>query len=159
MQVVNSLVLADTGDTGSVDRFIQLLDQLASADQRKTIYALIRALTPRFLATVPDVDLSQNSRVSAVAGLLSAIIAGNRSRTEHLKTWLLGSSSAGLGDGVAVRRAVVAAVCADKTSWASIQDLTDAVDKMLAEFGDSMYIKHVPVLQQEGENESYIILY
>lgn len=59
--------------------------------------------------------------------------------------WLTGSSEAGLGEGVGIRRAAVAVVSQDR------EDLVTVFEKSLSQFGDQLYIKHSPMLQQEGE--------
>lgn len=58
--------------------------------------------------------------------------------------WLTGSSGAGLGEGVGIRRAAVAVIAQNK------DDLVMVLEKSLGQFGDQLYIKHSPMLQQEG---------
>lgn len=58
--------------------------------------------------------------------------------------WLTGSSAAGLGEGVGIRRAVLAVVSQHR------DDIVAVLEKSLSQFGDQLYIKHSPLLQQEG---------
>lgn len=50
-----------------------------------------------------------------------------------------------MGDGIALRRAVVTAMAQDKN------EIEMVLEKSLKQFGDQLYIKHVPSMQQEGE--------
>lgn len=63
---------------------------------------------------------------------------------EHLISWLTGTSGAGLGDGIAIRRTVVVVLSKDKAAIETV------LEKSLQNFGDQLYIKHTPTLQQEG---------
>jgi telomere length regulation protein len=82
--------------------------------------------------------------VSAAAGLISLVLDNQESRKAQLISWLTGSSGAGVGEGIAIRRAAVVALSADK------HDLEAIFDKSLQQFGDALYIRHTPVIQQEG---------
>ena len=58
--------------------------------------------------------------------------------------WLTSSSAAGVGEEVGIRRAVLAVVAQEK------EDICTVVEKSINQFGDQLYIKHSPMLQQEG---------
>lgn len=83
--------------------------------------------------------------ISAAAGVVKAAIGPSENVKKHLVDWLTSSSGAGLGDGIGIRRAVMAVVSQHR------DDLMSVFEKSLAQFGDQLYIKHSPVLQQEGE--------
>jgi telomere length regulation protein len=76
--------------------------------------------------------------------LIKLVLGNEESRKSHLKTWLTSSSGAGVGDGIAIRRAVVAALAVDNS------DIETVLDKSLRLFGDQLYIKHTSTMQQEG---------
>jgi len=61
-----------------------------------------------------------------------------------LLSWLTSSTGAGVGEGIAIRRAVVAALAEDKS------DMETVLEKSLQQLGDQLYIKHTPTMQQEG---------
>jgi telomere length regulation protein len=82
--------------------------------------------------------------VSAAAGAISKIAGSNETRKGHLVAWLT-SPGAGLGDGIGIRRAVVSAIALDKESIATV------LEKSMNQFGDQLYVKHSPLLQQEGK--------
>jgi telomere length regulation protein len=88
---------------------------------------------------------SDKNVVSGVAALISQTLGNNvPHHKEHLISWLTGSSGAGLGDGISIRRAVLAVVSRDKS------DIQTVLEKSLQQFGDQLYIKHTPTLQQDG---------
>jgi len=117
-------------------RFAQLLGTMPSYEQRGVLEGALKLLSKRF---PPDVIPRKHSEwyqesagmVSAVAGYLSFLIADDKIRKDYFISWLTSSSGAGLGDGVGIRRAIF--------------------EKSLHQFGDQLYIRHAPMLQQEGE--------
>lgn len=79
-----------------------------------------------------------------MAGLIKRAVNGDAARKSCLVGWLTSSTGAGLGEGIAVRRTVVAAIGENK------DDVLGIVEGALALFGDELYIRHSPALQQEG---------
>lgn len=80
-----------------------------------------------------------------MAALIAQVIANDvPHQKEHLISWLTGTSGAGLGDGIAIRRAAVVVLSKDKAAIETV------LEKSLQQFGDQLYIKHTPTLQQEG---------
>lgn len=82
--------------------------------------------------------------VSAVAGLVYLVLNDQDSRKTCLNSWLTSSSGAGVGEGIAIRRASVIALSRSKN------DMESVFEKSLQQFGDQLYIKHTPIMQQEG---------
>jgi len=82
--------------------------------------------------------------ISASAALVTILLGNEESRTNHVVTWLTSSSGAGVGEGVAIRRAILAALVKNK-SYIEI-----VLEKSLQQFGDQLYIKHTPAMQQDG---------
>jgi telomere length regulation protein len=131
-------------------RFAQLLGTMPSYEQRGVLEGALKLLSKRF---PPDVIPRKHSEwyqesagmVSAVAGYLSFLIADDKIRKDYFISWLTSSSGAGLGDGVGIRRAVLAAMSKSKS------DMETIFEKSLHQFGDQLYIRHAPMLQQEGE--------
>jgi len=149
-EILTSLIL----EKNNSGQFIRLLDGLQSFEQRNTLYSVLKIATREFLSsTTTTEDNSQWWKhdagiVSAVAGLISLLISGDEARKNYLISWITNSSGAGIGDGIAIRRAVVASLAQDKS------DMENILDKSLQQFGDQLYIKHTPTLQQEGTNFS-----
>jgi telomere length regulation protein len=76
--------------------------------------------------------------------LINLVLDNQESRKAQLISWLTASSGAGMGDSISIRRASIAALSADKN------DMEDIFDKSLQQFGDQLYIRHTPIMQQEG---------
>ena len=131
-------------------RFTGLLNLLPNFEYRNFLYTVLNiAPVLYFSAEVTTEDDAQwwqldTKVVCSVAALISQIVGETVPHKEHLVSWLTGSSGAGLGDGIAIRRAVVAVLSRDKT------DIQTVLDKTLQQFGDQLYIKHTPTLQQDG---------
>lgn len=81
-----------------------------------------------------------------MARLLKELALNDATRREVLINWCASSSGAGLGDGIGIRRAVVAALAQDRDAIIAV------LEKSLAQFGDELYIKHSAILQQDGKN-------
>jgi telomere length regulation protein len=82
--------------------------------------------------------------VSAAAALISLVLNNQDSRRAALISWLTSSSGAGVGEGIAIRRASITALSGSKN------DMEAIFDKSLQQFGDQLYIRHTPIMQQEG---------
>jgi telomere length regulation protein len=82
--------------------------------------------------------------ISGAAAYLNIIVLNDDARRAHLLSWLTSLSGAGTGDAVGVRRAAIAVFSNSKNEMESI------LEKSLQQFGDQLYIKHTPTLQQEG---------
>jgi telomere length regulation protein len=140
--LISELLLQKGEDSAAL---VSLLDNLSQPDQKKILFAVLKYLSENFPTSVAQkASPSSNAAVSAVAGAISRLVASSETRMDHLVAWLTASSGAGLGDGVAIRRAVVAVVARDKDS------LITVLEKSIAQFGDQLYTKHSPMLQQEG---------
>lgn len=104
---------------------------------------LLDYLSKKFLNPLGQLDSSASPAVSAVAGIIRAIVQNDEFLVAHLVSWCTASAGAGLGDGVGIRRAVLA-VLAEKDA------VTTVLERSLNQFGDQLYIKHTAILQQEG---------
>lgn len=132
--------------------FSKLCINLSNSDQRKVIHSLLRMCSTQFLSsesTTNSVNYINQwwkkdvMPVSAVAALISATITGNDIIKAHLLSWLSGNFGAGIGEGVSIRRSAIAAISNDKHCIESI------FEKCIEQFGDHLYIRHTPTLQQE----------
>lgn len=127
----------------AVPAFGLFLKALKLTDQRKVLVSLLKHLSARYLNSIVDEDLSPNSVISAVVKLISDIVDKDPRRVEYLTTWLTDTTGAGVGDGIAIRRAVIAAI-----SW-SRETIGRVLEKLIGSM-EKMYISYTPVLQQEG---------
>ncbi|KAM0564466.1 hypothetical protein ACHAPJ_000680 [Fusarium lateritium] len=118
---------------------------------KKILHILLNYLSRNFLNHVTLDDASPDEKVSAVAGLLKELALGDETRRDFLITWCASSSGAGLGDGVGIRRAVVAALSQDRDA------ITAVLEKSLSQFGDELYIKHSAILQQDVHTQILLL--
>ncbi|KAK3955975.1 telomere length regulation protein-domain-containing protein [Pseudoneurospora amorphoporcata] len=139
--VITRLLLAQGAKN---ERFGLLLGNLPRSEQRKVLFSVLKTFAEDYLNRLGTCDAEGGRRtVSAVAGAISSITKNDPERTTYLVEWLTGSSGAGLGDSIGIRRAVVAVVSQDRDSIVSV------LEKSIAQFGDQLYVKHSPMLQQE----------
>lgn len=140
--VLTRLLIAQGADN---ERFGLLLGNVPRSEQRKVLFSVLKTFAEDYLNRLGTSDIEgSNKMISAVAGAISAITKNDPERIAYLVEWLTGSSGAGLGDSIGIRRAVVAVVSQDRDSIVSV------LEKSIAQIGDQLYIKHSPIVQQEG---------
>ncbi|MCJ1389293.1 telomere binding protein [Xylographa bjoerkii] len=145
VRVVFSSVIA--GENKNLDMLRVSLYNLASYEQKNVLYTAIR------LVTEQDSSFTQKSGfVGGVAALIEALVADRAHLQEVLVDWLTGNYMNGFNMGIYSRRAVLAALSPHP-------DLVKkALQKLLHNFGDKLYIKHIPVLQQEGNTQTLLLV-
>jgi telomere length regulation protein len=144
---MDSMLLQHETDVG---QFLNIFSHLPSLEQRSLLYTVMKILSRDNLSL--DITSEDDSKwwqanmvvVSAAAKLLDILIAGDEVRKNFLISWLTNSSGAGIGEGIAIRRAAIAALSNHK------KDIEVLLEKSLSQFGDQLYIRHAPTLQQEG---------
>ena len=140
--VLSKLVLTKGADPR---RFGLILSNLPQMEQRKVLFSVLKVFSEQHLNRLGRCDSEESKApISAVAGALNLIVGSNESSRSHLPEWLTASSGAGLGESVGIRRAVLAVVSQDRDSIVAV------LEKSINQFGDQLYIKHSPILQQEG---------
>ncbi|KAK5658841.1 hypothetical protein OQA88_1653 [Cercophora sp. LCS_1] len=133
-------------------RFGTLLDNLSQTEQRKVLFSIFKILADSHLNRLGNCGVGgTDAMISAVAGAVNAIIDGSKTRKAYMLEWLTSSSGAGIGDGVGIRRAVLAVTAQQK------DDVADVVEKIIRQFGDELYIKHSPMLQQEAHTQVLLL--
>jgi telomere length regulation protein len=138
--MIDQLLLSSTANAKTFIT-VCLSDSLTS---KKVLEILLHYLSSTYLNEIDFYDGNQNTIVSAVSGVVNTAVQGDESRVNHLINWCTSSSGAGLGDGVGIRRAVLAVLAQSKDV------ITTVFEKSLSQFGDELYIRHSPVLQQNG---------
>ncbi|KAH8891895.1 hypothetical protein GQ53DRAFT_746373 [Thozetella sp. PMI_491] len=133
--------------------FSIFLDSMLPMEQRKVMFATLKLFSLSYLDRYGscESDRSAPAAISSVAGAINAILGASTTRREHVVTWLTSSSGAGLGEGVGIRRAVLSVFAQDRAA------LSQVLDKSLNQFGDQLYIKHSPVLQQEAHAQVLLL--
>ncbi|KAF7871839.1 hypothetical protein EAF04_003946 [Stromatinia cepivora] len=138
-------------------KFMKLYGNLPSFEQRNLLYTFLNILSRDHLSldiTSEDDDQwwqANTSIVSAAAKLINILISENEPRKDHLIAWLTNSSGAGIGEGVAVRRAAIVSLSKNK------KDMEAILERSLSQFGDTLYIRHAPTLQQEVHAQVLLI--
>ena len=131
-------------------RFEKLLSGLASFEQRIVIQSILQLVSKEYLSTIATSEDNPSwwkidaEIISAIAGLISQVLGNQDLRKTQLITWLTDSSGAGVGESIAIRRASITSLAKSK------KDIEVIFDKSLHQFGDQLYIKHTPIIQQEG---------
>jgi telomere length regulation protein len=120
------------------DRFQRLLASLADFEQRNVVQVALKLIPREYLSSIVVYDdsdwwRSDMEAVSATATLINAILCDQYSRKATVISWLTSASGAGVGEGIAVRRATIAALGTKKA------DVEVIFDKSLKQFGDPLY--------------------
>ncbi|KAH6854190.1 telomere length regulation protein-domain-containing protein [Chaetomium sp. MPI-CAGE-AT-0009] len=148
-QLISELALKPQADP---KRFGLLVGGLPQTEQRKVLYSVLKILSTGHLDRLGRCETEETKPpISAVAGALNGILDSVENGRRHLVEWLINSSGAGLGEGVGIRRAVMAVVSQER------DDLVTALEKSLGQFGDQLYIKHSPMLQQEAHAQVLLL--
>lgn len=122
-----------------------LFGSLAHTEQRTLLFSILKIIAGIHLNSPNDSNLSEEQVIiSAAAGILRLFVADDTKYLSYLVTWLTSATGAGLGDAIGIRRAVLAVISSDRDAMATV------FEKSLSQFGDYLYIRHTPVLQQEG---------
>ncbi|KAK3300809.1 telomere length regulation protein-domain-containing protein [Chaetomium fimeti] len=148
-QLISELVLKPQAEP---KRFGLLVGGLPQTEQRKVLYSVLKMFSTGHLDRLGRCESEATQPlISAVAGALNGILGSVENGTRHLVEWLTGSSGAGLGEGVGIRRAVMAVVSQER------DELVTTLEKSLGQFGDQLYIKHSPMLQQEAHAQVLLL--
>lgn len=83
-------------------------------------------------------------KISQIAGLLNDIIGLNEDFRDLAVDWLVSPNGGGVGEPIGVRRALVCVLSKDEVV------LKGMLEKSLGQFGDKIWIRHTPIMRQEG---------
>ncbi|ORY57471.1 telomere length regulation protein [Pseudomassariella vexata] len=132
--------------------FTKLVDSLPQSEQRKLLFVVLKLLSSQYLISVDSDAATENyPLVWAAAGVIAAVLGDSGTRRGHLVSWLTGAVGAGIGETSGIRRAAVAVLADNKEA------ITTVVEKNLSQFGDQLYIRHVPMLQQEAHAQVLLL--
>ncbi|KAK2626739.1 hypothetical protein QTJ16_003914 [Diplocarpon rosae] len=129
--------------------FLKLFGSLAGYEQRNILHTLLKIVSRDYLSSPLITEANPQwwkldvSIVAAASSLIDLVVGGIEARKSLLTSWLTSSPGAGVGDGIAIRRAVLS------TLGGETSDMETILDKTLKQFGDPLYIRHTPTLQQE----------
>ncbi|KAH8676088.1 telomere length regulation protein-domain-containing protein [Xylariales sp. PMI_506] len=144
--ILRDLLNEDTSSNASGP----IIDLLPQTDQRKILVGVLQNLSGR-LPLDTDTSVEEYPLIWAAAGMLKLIVGTSQIRQGHLIAWLTDAVGAGIGEGSAIRRAAMAVLGGSKEA------MTTVLEKSLAQFGDQLYIRHAPVLQQEAHAQVLLL--
>ncbi|KAF1999545.1 hypothetical protein P154DRAFT_620965 [Amniculicola lignicola CBS 123094] len=132
----------------SQNLFATYLTKLKAHEQRKYLNSTVTYTTKKYIGS--NVGFNKTlppetpSSVSALAALFNSLVKDNDLLKDHLVTSLINSSIPALDDSLYARRSAISAVAQDD------DQLQNLLEKSLKLFGDSFYVSHTPLLQQEA---------
>ncbi|KAI2477859.1 telomere length regulation protein [Pyrenophora tritici-repentis] len=146
-RIVSSL-LTTLIDNGRVEHLTTLISQLKTFEQRKYMNSFVAFIAKKYFATEivskEDASIPPSKTVSAAAALIHTLTKDNDVLREHLVSSLTRSTIPALDDALSARRSIVAALTKDEEK---LHTLLEGIIKL---FGDSVYVRHTPVIQQEA---------
>ncbi|KAJ4345220.1 telomere binding protein [Didymosphaeria variabile] len=146
-QTIRSMLLVMI-DSDTIGAFTALLHKMKAFEQRKYLNAIINALSNHYFNTVGDNTktsvFESSPLIAGVAALVSELVRGSDTLMEHLVASLTRSGVPALDDSLSGRRSVIAAIAKDE------DHIHTLLENSLKMFGDTFYIKHTPIIQQEA---------
>ncbi|KAL3419002.1 DNA replication checkpoint protein tel2 [Phlyctema vagabunda] len=139
------------------EQLSKMISSLPNSEQKNFLQNALRFVSKNQLpaVTISEDDINwwkaDTAAVSAAVNMVGKIIFEKPAMHQHLIAWLTSSSGAGVGDGIAIRRATIAALSNDKDA------LTAVLERSLQQFGDQLYIRHTPILQQEVHTQVLLL--
>ena len=161
--VCSSLIYGD--DTFLIN-YRSLIKNMGVQEQKTSLYSLLRILSkhrlPSSTETLSD-DEQQDQTIilRGAAALIWFLVKDSDILKDALISWLTGGSGDGIGQEKAIRRAVIAALSDDhgrEFTWVvkvhadrqTLARMISLFNKILELFGDKLFIKHTPMLHQQG---------
>ncbi|KAI5866550.1 telomere length regulation protein-domain-containing protein [Durotheca rogersii] len=139
-------------DAESQRKFELILGLFPALEQRKVLDIILAVLADKYLNNTDGSDVTESSPViCAASGALKAVAGHDETWKNNLVSWLTGASGAGIGENCSIRRAAVAVFSGDREAMATI------VERSLCQFGDQLYIKHAPLLQQDAHAQVLLL--
>lgn len=151
------------------------MERLSANEQKTLLFSIIRILSEMQLSTDgPTQDLrrvGQSTAIGGVAALIKAILDDVQILQDFLVEWLVGVSADAVGYVHITHRAVTVALSSIPGEYLNLElqyfiplnrlpeQATKALQKGLTLFGDKLYIKHTPILHQEGQAPNFPLLH
>lgn len=131
---------------------------LHAHDKRTYLNSFLRVLSTSHLSTTYD-EADENWHnddapiVAAAAALLGKLISDDDDFKEVLQEWITSSSGGGVGESLALRRAVMTVVKEDELLFRQV------TEKLLSQFADKMWIARTMIVRQEGMFFSFLVFH
>ncbi|KAK7180749.1 hypothetical protein DPSP01_009216 [Paraphaeosphaeria sporulosa] len=153
-QIVRSMLLVVIA-RDSVTAYASVFQKMKAFEQRKYLNANISVLAKHYLNKVAEnteASPSESSPLLAgVTALIGKLVGDSDILKEHLITSLIKPTIPALDDSLATRRCVIAVIARDE------DQLHTLLENSLKTFGDSYYIKHTSIMQQEALSQTIAI--
>lgn len=134
-------------DEEKAPRLPRLVSTLAAHDKRTYLFSLLRILSQQFTDTCTTYEdnwwAADTPQVSG-AGALLVMICKDDVFKSLLVDWVTASNGGGIGEPIGIRRAALLVITRDPFT------LQEVFDKSLHQFADKLWIRHTPVIRQEG---------
>lgn len=154
------------GDGTLLIDYLSLIKNLGAQEQKTFLYSLLRILSKHRLSSFKgnssDDEQQEHTRILRGAGaLISSLVKDSDVLKDALISWLTGVSGDGIAQETAIRRVVIAALSVDHgrgptwvfkahTDRQALARMIVLFNKILELFGDKLFIKHTPMLHQQG---------
>ncbi|KAF2146871.1 uncharacterized protein K452DRAFT_242030 [Aplosporella prunicola CBS 121167] len=134
-----------TAGSNSMQTLLTLLVKLRAHEQRQFLLSTLDFISKKFLnvnsSQTEDLRNTPGTMTGCIAFLVQ-IVSGSDVLKESLVSWLTGI--AGATGSPALRRVAISAIQNDEAR------IVKAMERSMEQFGDELYIKHAPILQQEA---------
>ncbi|KAF2132660.1 hypothetical protein P153DRAFT_309193 [Dothidotthia symphoricarpi CBS 119687] len=135
-------------DDDRIETLRDFMSRMKTFEQRKFLNAVIAFVDKQYFPSImvdkEDTSITASKPISSVAGLLYSLTKDNDVLKEHLVSALAKSTIPSLSESFAARRSVIAALSKDDDKIHTL------LENSIRLFGDSVYIKHTPIVQQEA---------
>ncbi len=150
------------GDDSGLNNYRSLIEHLTANEQKIVLVSLIRILSRKLRRPDggPSEEMHEKNVVAGAAALFFRLSNGSADLRGVLIRWLTGTATSGIGHGIGVCRAVIASIAHDERKLfvplldpntnGQVESIREVFSHSLSQFGDPLYIKHTPILQQEG---------
>ncbi|CAI6272100.1 unnamed protein product [Periconia digitata] len=146
-RIISSMLL-DMLNSNNSSKLAYFVNQMKVFEQKKYLHAILACLVKQFFSSTvdskTDAPVASSSTVSAAITLINMFIDDNESLKDSLVSILTKSSVPALNDSLHTRRSAIAALAKHE------DQLHTLLENSLQLFGDSFYIRHTPILQQES---------
>lgn len=144
----------------------QLLLPSSPHDKSRYLTSLLRVLSREYLDSTPPEPIAQwwesdASVIARVAGAINGVARLDPGFWNVLVEWVHGSGGVGVGEGIGIRRAVMAVLSKEVKGPLGVQggpqELRKVLERSLKNFGDGLWIKHTPIQVQEGNIQTILL--
>lgn len=130
-------------------RLQKLVLSLPAHDKRLYLNSLLQVISKRHFQQI-NLDYEEewwkrdSTVVSGSASLLDKFILNDDDFRSLSMEWLTSTTGGGVGEPVALRRAIMAVIATDELAFREL------FEKAMRQFSDKLWIRHTPIMRQEG---------